>query len=75
MQIIEEGSTSRAKAAEELRIYQNEFPELVRAIKTRDTSKTVLMHKNRHTNALHKVGLLRTKEANMIRVRCSFCYL
>jgi hypothetical protein len=73
LQIIEEGRISHTKAAEELRIYQHEFPELVRAVKTRDTSKTVLMHKDRHVTALHKVGVLKTKEANAIRVR--FCRL
>jgi hypothetical protein len=38
-------------------------------VKTRDTARTVLMHKSRFVSSLAKAGLLEEKESNILEVR------
>jgi hypothetical protein len=69
MQIISEGKACRDRARGLLSALRRDYPTLVRAVKTRETAQTVLMHKSRFVQSLEKAGLLEEKEANLFLVR------
>jgi hypothetical protein len=68
VQVIEEGTFSRNNAVELLEGFKRDYPTLVRAVKTRATAQTVLMHKARFVNSMLKAGLLEEKEGNQLLV-------
>lgn len=68
LQVIKEGRGSRDKAAEVLGFFRRDYPVIVRAVKTRETSQTVLLHKSRFVKSLAKAGLLEEREANKLEV-------
>ena len=70
-QVINEGCKSRDYAAGILSAFKRDYPTLVRAVKTRETAQTVLMHKLRFIKSMCKAGLLEEKEKNLMLVR--FC--
>jgi hypothetical protein len=74
VQVIAEGTQMRDKAAELLHNFRRDYPTLVRAVKTRATSQTVLMHKNRFVQSMVKAGLLEEKEGNQLLVRAPCCH-
>lgn len=67
--MIDEGCASRDRAAAILAAFKRDYPTLVRAVKTRETAQTVLMHKLRFINSMSKAGLLEEKEKNLMLVR------
>lgn len=69
MQVIAEGNYARDRAADLLAGFRRDYPTLVRAVKTRATAQTVLMHKNRFVQSMLKAGLLEEKEGNQLLVR------
>lgn len=68
VQVISEGRWSKERAAELLAGFRRDYPTLVRAVKTRSTSQTVLMHKSRFVHGMLKAGLLQEKEGNQLLV-------
>jgi hypothetical protein len=63
-----EGQRAKEEASGLLGYYRQDYPSIVRAVKTRDTACTVLMHKSRFVKSLAKAGLLEDKEANILEV-------
>eukprot|EP00892_Ulva_mutabilis_P004618 jgi/Ulvmu1/2528/UM138_0033.1 len=68
--VIDEGSKSRDGAAAVLAAFKRDYPTLVRAVKTRETAQTVLMHKLRFIKSMSKAGLLEEKEKNLMLDLC-----
>ena len=69
IQVIQEGSYSKDRATDLLAGFKRDYPTLVRAVKTRAASQTVLMHKNRFVHSMLKAGVLEEKEGNQLLVR------
>ena len=69
VQVIHEGKAAQDQAAQLLGYFRQDYPIIVRAVKTRDTARTVLMHKSRFVSSLAKAGLLEEKESNTLEVR------
>lgn len=67
--MIAEGKHAKDDAAQLLGYYRQDYPSIVRAVKTRDTACTVLAHKSRFVASLAKAGLLEEKEANILEAR------
>jgi hypothetical protein len=68
VQVLAEGAKSRQLALSLLASFKKDYPTIVRAVKTRETSQTVLMHKSKFVRSLAKAGLLEDKEANILEV-------
>ena len=69
LQVLGEGRAAQQAAAELLGYFRQDYPGVTQAVKTRDTARTVLMHKSRFVASLLKAGLLEAKEANQLEAR------
>jgi hypothetical protein len=76
LQVKAEGAKSRQRAASLLDSFKQGHPAIVRAVRTRNMSQSVLMHKWQFVKSLAKAGLLGETETDTLQVLSPhFCLL